>query len=171
MPLGLNDIICATTFASPIKELIHYYKYDYVQAAAALLAELIVRRLGHYRLPPDLLLIPVPLHRRRLRERGFNQSELIARHLGQRLAWMVADGVLERRRYTSQQAKLNRQQRLLNLTAAFNVTKPELIAGRHIVLLDDVLTTGATLTACAAALAAAQPQSITGLCVAYDQLE
>lgn len=170
VPVGLNRIICATTFASPVKELIHYYKYDHAYTVAPIMADLIMRQLQNYPVATNPIIIPVPLHKRRQRERGFNQAELIAKQIHKKLNWTIMTGVLIRKRHTSQQAKLNKTQRLSNLTNAFCITKYELIVDRDIILLDDVLTTGATLTACAAALQTAKPRSITGLCVAYDEL-
>lgn len=163
-------MICATIFASPIKELIHHYKYDYAYTVAPLMANLIMRRLQNYSLNIKPIVIPVPLHKRRQRERGFNQAELIAKQIHKKLGWTVMTKVLIRKRRTSQQAKLKKAERLHNLIGAFAITNPKLIVGQDVILLDDVLTTGATLTACAAALQTAQPRSITGLCVAYDEL-
>lgn len=98
------------------------------------------------------MLVPVPLARSRARERGYNQSEVLARLLG--VHWNI--GVLEavvRRRATVTQTRLTPGDRLRNVAGAFDaVVSREQLAGRHVVLVDDVVTTAATLNACAKAL-------------------
>jgi ComF family protein len=102
------------------------------------------------------MVVPVPLHGRKLRQRGFNQSELIARDfikLGQGNSGMALHSrVLERRRETQSQIGLTRHQRRENIRGAFAVVRPEQIAGREILLVDDVFTTGTTASECARVL-------------------
>ena len=112
------------------------------------------------------LLVPVPLHLRRLRSRGFNQSALLAKFLGKRIGKPVTYRVLERFRWTPPQTRLSRQKRLQNLKRAFRVTKPELIEGKAILLVDDVFTTGATLNECSRCLKEAGASRVFGITVA-----
>lgn len=98
---------------------------------------------------PDCF-IPVPVSPRRLRERGYNQALLIARALGQRLNRPVEARILQKSADTERQAKLSAQQRQANLSDAFVCTHA--VAGRHVGLVDDVMTTGATLASCASVL-------------------
>jgi len=119
------------------------------------------------------LIIPVPLHPSRQRERGFNQSELLAMGLAQRLgkhgrntAPQVAKSVLLRRRATPPQTGLSVSARRENLRGAFEVSKLEAVRGKTIVLIDDVMTTGATLSACARALRRAGAAQVMGLTLA-----
>jgi ComF family protein len=101
------------------------------------------------------VLVPVPLHPRRRRERGFNQSGLLARALARPLGLRVAEDALARRQDTPPQTGLTAAQRRANVARAFVVRRRPAVAGRIVVLVDDVLTTGATARACARALVAA----------------
>lgn len=100
----------------------------------------------------DAMLIPVPLHKRRLRSRGYNQAEEICREIGCRLELPMLPGLLHRIRWTTSQTLLRREARLQNVSAAFTLepglaSEPEF--GRRIILVDDVVTTGATIRGCA----------------------
>ena len=105
-------------------------------------------------------LVPVPLHPRRQRERGFNQSELLAEALGRRARIGVAAAALVRRQDTRSQTGLSAAARRANVKGAFAVRRRASIAGRVVVLVDDVLTTGATASACAQALRAAGAREV-----------
>lgn len=108
--------------------------------------------------PPDVLaertaLVPVPLAARRERERGFNQSERLAQVIGVQLGLDVWGQALARTSFTSSQTRLTPEERLRNVSGAFRVTgDPARLRGAHLMLVDDVVTTAATLNACAAAL-------------------
>ncbi len=111
-------------------------------------------------------LVPVPVHVVRARERGYNQARLLADALGTLRGLPVVD-VLVRGRATHRQHGLDRSSRLANLRAAFSVRAGARVPARTI-LVDDILTTGATLEACAAALRAARPGSVYGFAVARE---
>jgi ComF family protein len=117
-------------------------------------------------LAADVLLIPVPLHARRLRQRGFNQSELIARELARLSGRRLCAGALTRRRDTSAQTGLSAAQRRANVSGAFAVQRGSHVRGHTVVLVDDVYTTGATARACAQALRQAGVKSVRLLTVA-----
>ena len=112
------------------------------------------------------VVVPVPLHPHRRRERGFNQSELLARTLARRLDRRLDVHSLIRRRDTEHQARIGGEERRINLRGAFAVTRADFVRGRTILLIDDVMTTGATLSACARVLMDAGAAGVWGLTVA-----
>jgi ComF family protein len=97
-------------------------------------------------------LLPVPLHHVKLREREFNQAALLARHLRHVADLPVADQILVRAAPTRTQTELSREERLANVKNAFSLREPAGVRGKSFILIDDVLTTGATTSACAAVL-------------------
>ena len=117
-------------------------------------------RAGAGWLGPDVVLVPVPLHRWRLWQRGFNQAALLALATGRRSATPVAVDALIRVKATLISRGLNRRKRALNVRAAFRVARRDAIMGRDIVLVDDVLTTGATAEACTRTLLRAGARSV-----------
>jgi len=131
---------------------VHALKYEGWRAAAEGMAE----RMSRLAWPLDVIdertaLVPVPLAPARLRERGYNQSELIARALGQRWRIPVWPDLLSRQRNTETQTRLTPSDRLRNVAGAFDVSASmsARLRGAHLVLVDDVVTTAATLNACA----------------------
>jgi ComF family protein len=100
--------------------------------------------------PADVI-VPVPLHTRRLRERGYNQAALLARELGKGVGLPVLEDAVARVRYTSPQVDLNAEERKENVQGAFHCPTDR-VAGKSVLLVDDVYTTGATLEACSLAL-------------------
>jgi len=112
------------------------------------------------------VVVPVPLHPRRLAERGYNQAALLGVEVAAELGAKLAALALVRTRDTSQQARLSREERLRNLDQAFAARSPSLVRGRHVILVDDVVTTGATLGACREALLSAGATKVTALVVA-----
>ncbi|MHB0871310.1 MAG: ComF family protein, partial [Chloroflexota bacterium] len=144
----------------------HGFKYRHRRNLAGLLAGLIEEELLRRPLQVDLLM-PVPLHPRRLAERGYNQSALLAMQLGERLATPVVE-LLERRRETVAQAGLKATSRRANVRGAFRCVGGSDLSGKRIGIVDDVCTTGATLEECARALREAGCASAWGIVVARD---
>ena len=150
-----------------LRDLIHRFKYDRQFYLRRVLAEYLVEAMQDVRIqvnPADCL-VPVPLHPTRLRERGFNQADVLAEILSQRTRLPILH-CLERRRYTNTQTRFDRVERMQNLRDAFALRKNSEVRGKHLVLLDDVLTTGSTLNECALVLRAAGAESVRAITVA-----
>ncbi len=164
------DFVAAAGLSrGPLRETIHQYKYQQRLALRWPLAQLMVQTLARDERLAGLpwLLVPVPLHHRRFRERGYNQSAelaiIISRETG--LPYLPA---LRRIRYTTAQAMLDRRTRRQNLAGAFLVPprQAQALAGQRILLIDDVFTTGSTASECAHALKTAGAKQVAILAVA-----
>ncbi|MCX5783551.1 MAG: ComF family protein [Elusimicrobia bacterium] len=159
----------AFVFTPQIRAVIHGLKYRNKTYLAQYLAKhLLDTFLLYDELHDCQCLIPVPLSAGKFRQRGFNQSELLARELAKLSGAPMLSDALEKIKNTTSQASLNREQRLENVSDAFCVAKPELIKGKIILLIDDVATTGSTLEACAIALRKAGAKSVKALTVARE---
>ena len=141
------------SYDGELRELIHLFKYERVEAAARVLGGMLAEAIQKLGIGGDtVLVVPVPLHRSKRRQRGFNQAELICRAALKKLAmpnFQFASGLLERRRATVSQIGLTRPQRTENIRGAFRVVHLNRVQGRDILLVDDVLTTGTTASECA----------------------
>ena len=138
-----------------LRELIHLLKYEQVTPAAAVLGGMLAQAIAKLRLEGAIVVVPVPLHRSKRRQRGFNQSELIVRTALKKLPELHATldpKVLERVRATVSQIGLTRPQRKENLRGAFRVAHPSTVKGTSVLLVDDVFTTGTTISECARVL-------------------
>jgi ComF family protein len=136
-----------------LRQAIHQLKYDSLRALAAPLGELMGQG-WEYLAPRGIeidAIVPVPLHHRRQRERGYNQAALLARVLGQKLGVPVDEGMLARIRHTRPQVGLNVAQRQANLLGAFQHIGSG-ASRKRLLLVDDVCTSGSTLQEAAAAL-------------------
>ena len=149
-----------------IREAVHALKYRGVRAAAPQLAELLADFLESHSIPGEEF-VPVNLHSRRLRERGYNQSELLAKELSKRTGLPTNAGVLMRIKDSGPQVRTaSREQRRENVSGSFQCKGD--MTGRRLILIDDVATTGSTLSACAAALKAAGAASVWALVLARE---
>ncbi len=152
-----------------MREAIHALKYDRLHPAARVLGRMLAEAIEELasEAPAEMLVVPVPLHRSKYAQRGFNQSRSLAAEAMRFLRkghpeWqlMLAPSTLMRLRATSSQAGLTPRQRRLNVRGAFSVSNPSSVKDRHILVIDDILTTGATARAAAQALARAGAASV-----------
>ena len=154
-------------YEGPIRELIHAFKYNrniHLRYPLALLAlEATGGVTAEYH--PNLI-VPVPLHRSRLRQRGFNQAVLFGRVLSSRLPVPMVADALVRTRATEPQIELSAAERKDNVRGAFSVKRAASISGKSILLLDDVMTTGSTMDECAKELKKAGASAVIALTIA-----
>jgi ComF family protein len=147
---GFDAAYCFGAYEGTLRELIHLYKYGRIQTLSRPLADLLAAAI-----PLDErfdAVTPVPLHWRKQWQRGFNQSELLARAIARRRGIAVVPA-LRRARPTQTQAGLSNSERRKNVAAAFRCRRAvQTLAGRRVLLIDDVMTTGSTAAACARVL-------------------
>jgi ComF family protein len=165
LPAGLDGVRVAFVFASPLREVVHQLKYRRVRRLAQPLGRLMATHLEARPLAIDAVLA-VPLHSQRLAERGFNQAEALAQEVARALGRPLSHG-LERTRATGQQAHLDARQRADNVRGAFCWRAG--VPPRRILIVDDVLTTGATIGACAEALRESGAEAVYGLALARSR--
>jgi len=154
---------CYGAYEGTLRQLIHLFKYSGMKPLARTLAAYLASAL-----PRDQrfdVVVPMPLHWRRRWKRGFNQSALLARLIARRCSIPMVNAV-RRTRATAAQAGLSNAKRRENVAGAFRVKKPRAVEGRRVLLIDDVMTTGATASACAVALKRGGASSVTLLALA-----
>lgn len=132
-----------------VQNLMHHFKYKGMQAIGVLLGNIAGEQLVKSAVFNSVdVIIPVPLHKKRLKERGYNQSTCFANGLAQQLNAVVDDDNLVRMKSTETQTHKSRFSRFENMQEVFKVLDPEKLLGKHVLLVDDVITTGSTLEAC-----------------------
>ena len=169
-PDGFDTAYSFGSYDGVLRRLVHVYKYEHVESLAGPLGELLLTAL-----PRDErfdVVVPMPLHWRKRWDRGFNQAELLGRFLSHKTGIPMLD-VLKRNRSTAAQAGLTFAQRLINVRGAFEIRKRSWwfgavrpVRGLHVVLVDDVLTTGATAAAGARLLKRAGARRVSVLTLA-----
>jgi len=166
----LDRIISATNYANPlIRELIKSFKYYYVQELSEPLSQLLIRVLENFDTSFKIfnfIIIPIPLHEHRLRYRGFNQAELLAKQVANHFNLPIRTNILKRIVPTGPQANIKDiNKRKNNIKDVFNII-PNAVEGKNILLIDDVCTTGATLVEAARILKSNGAKEIWALVVA-----
>lgn len=162
--MHIDSIRSVALFEGVLREVIHGLKYGNVRDLADDLGDMLTCYWKDHSWSADAL-VPVPLHPRRRRERGYNQSLLLAKRVERGTGVTVLDGVLRRHRYTMSQTHLGVQERRQNVSGAFACVDGRL-AGKNVVLIDDVCTTGSTLESCSVALYAGGARSVRALTLA-----
>jgi ComF family protein len=160
----LQELRAVCVFDGPARDAVHALKYDGMFSVAEPLAQLMVARYPRWSEPVDLI-VPVPLHPERVRERGYNQATLLARRLCEPVGVPLDDAALWRTRHTRPQVGLDRAERRQNVQGAFAAER-ERVEGMRILLVDDVCTSGATLASAATALLEAGAVTVRGYCFA-----
>jgi ComF family protein len=172
------------SYQGQLRSLVHLLKYEGMQPVAERLGKLLADSLetfagsGPGAAPQQMLVVPVPMHPGKQRHRGYNHADLLARAAILEMRrrhpeWElhVESHMLQRTRITASQAGLTAHQRRQNLRGAFFVPRPARVAGRHILLIDDIYTTGATARACSRVLMNAGAASVRVATVARAQRE
>lgn len=136
-------------YQGPIAEAVKLFKYNGEMYGLETFAALTQQYFLHHPVPQPDVILPVPLHVKRLRQRGFNQALVLARKLFPAYKGKIDPHVLERQSWTNPQAGLSGTDRRKNVKNAFSLNKPEKIKNKKILLVDDVFTTGATVNECA----------------------
>ena len=157
-------VIALSDYRQPIvRALIHEAKFHQNTKAFDILGTLLSHYVTTNLQVSGVIIIPIPLSKRRLRERGYNQVTEIIKHAGV----LFEEKALARMRHTQPQTELQKEERGKNVAGAFAVINHDLIAKKHVMLIDDVLTTGATMQAAKAALLPHNPASITCIALAH----
>lgn len=165
-PWGLDGLFTAVHYDGVMRMAIKTMKYQYVSDLNASIVEIVVSRIPST-FPRFDYLVPVPLHPKRNRERGFNQSTLLANGLSKSLNTHVENKILIRTRYTTPQFSLDKIHRKANLSGAFALSTGTSVQGKTIALIDDIATTMATLSECAKVLKRNGAKNVWGIVVAH----
>ena len=166
-----RDVRCVGPFSGAMADAVHLLKYSDNRSLAGTIAGLMAETIGRDReyLAADMI-VSVPLHPARKRERGYNQAQLLAEGLGRLIGIPAPDGLVVRTKHTATQTTMGREQRRRNVEDIFRAKRPEAIAGKTVILIDDVLTTGATIGACGQSLLNAGAQQVFALTAAAAPL-
>jgi len=171
---SLNGLLVTSSYQDKtISKAIHLYKYRFIEDLSCALGDIILRSIQNSDLPLPDMIIPIPLHKRRLRWRGFNQSELLAKYVSEKITpgfpIALENNLLERFRFTHPQMEIkNNFARKKNIENAFKIPKDKLklVKNKRILLVDDVTTTGATIFECAKTLKKSGASEVFGVVVA-----
>ena len=167
LPLSIDGIRSPYLMQGPIREAIHGLKYKNLRPTTPALGNLLAQWMRTARIPGDVL-VPVPLHRRRMRERGYNQSSLLAKEVSKSNNLPLKEDFLVRQRDTPPQVTMvGRLERSRNVEGSFEAVGN--LSGLKVVLVDDVATTGSTLAACSKALKSSGAASVWGVVLAREQ--
>jgi ComF family protein len=162
--LKIDCIRSVVYFEGILREAVHRLKYYGLTALVEPLGDLMAAYWVQHPMPTDVV-VPVPLHVTRLRERGYNQAALLAHEMASRVGVAVDQRTLSRQRATAPQVELDARQRRENVRDAFRCSDDDL-SGKQVLLIDDVCTTGSTLEACAMALYAGGARAVRALTLA-----
>ena len=161
MELHFSAARSAVVASGTVREIIHRYKYQRALWFEPFLADVLLRETVPALRGQDWdLIVPVPLHPLKLREREFNQAERLATRLSDATRILLNKRLLRRIRFTNTQTRLTRSERAANMRGAFSMRRGARLDGERVILVDDVFTTGATTSACAQTLLAAGAEKV-----------
>lgn len=163
-PPHFDQALSVGLFEGALREAVHQFKYRPCRSLGKPLGGWMAARINV--VAPIDAVIPVPLHRQRLRQRGFNQALLLAHALCRRAGTKLMHDNLVRVKATRPQVELSGEERRKNVSGAFVLRQPRHVNGNHVVLVDDVFTTGATLDECSRVLKEAGASQVTALTLA-----
>lgn len=163
----LKGVLYATRYKEPISELVHYFKYNKMISIGQYLGDIMSKQLSAFAVSKDVILSAVPLNIWKKWQRGFNQSEYLAKIVSKKRHIVYID-CLKRVKATKSQMKLKRSERQENIVGAFKVKDSSKIFNKIVILIDDVCTTGATINECARVLKEAGAKEVWGLVLAKD---
>ncbi len=160
----LSGLIVGAPYSNALaRKAIHLFKYRFLSDLADPLAEILIGRFKNFNDLENFIIVPVPLHKKRLKWRGFNQAELLASALARHYGAFLANDALIRIKNTIPQVEVaDRRKRIDNIKNAFVVANPESVKDKKIILTDDVATTMATLDECARVLRLAGAREVWG---------
>lgn len=164
----LDGLVTACRYRGAIRAAIVKIKYRWIYNISSLLVDLVADSLWRYDLPDGVILVPIPLHTSRKRWRGFNQAELLAVELAKRFKVKINTNLINRVINTKTQVGLSRDERKKNIKGAFEVSRESKVKGKRFILVDDVFTTGATMSEACRVLKANGAKSVWGMTVALD---
>ena len=150
---SIDEISILLPYNPVCRNLIHALKYRGMQSTGLVLGKLMARKtIKECLLPENPCIVPVPLHLSKLSERGYNQSERLAKGFSSFTGYEICSDLLTRQKNTNTQTALDHEDRILNVRDAFRYTGERSLSGRPVILIDDVMTTGSTVSECAKAL-------------------
>ena len=168
--IHFDTAITCFDYSPDIELLIHAVKYRGRKRLGRFLGSILAKRIAEEIDSSTDLIVPVPLHRTRQRERGYNQSEALARGFAKACSLPIRTDCMKRNRHTRTQTLLSGTERQVNVKDAFSVRRAEFCKGKRILLIDDVITTGATMNSCAKALKEAGAAHVSGVALARPVL-
>lgn len=172
-PYSIDGIIASISYKGIVKKLLYQFKYrpylyDLKSPLGRLMYEGLIQNetFMNFARKKDVFITPIPLHARREKKRGYNQSKLLAQELSKRTGILHIDEILSRKIYTKPQFQLTKEERKNNLKNAFKVNKD--VKGKNILLVDDITTSGATMRECGKILKRSGAKKVLGIALAHE---
>jgi len=164
---GIDKLLCYGAYSGSLKKVIISFKFYGKQKIAEILGRKISEMIKkHLEIQENTIIIPIPLHPLREKERGFNQAKLLSEEVSKNLNILCVTDSVSRIKETKYMHSLDKKERFKNIKNAFKITKPEMIKDKNIIVIDDIFTTGATMSQFALLLKSAGCKSVTSAAAA-----